>query len=542
MTSIPVRSYDTDAVVVGSGPAGAVVAKRMHEAGLSVLCLEQGCDVDYGKARAGHPEFELTTGRDWSYIPRNRGTAADYPIDDDDSDIVPLMWNGVGGSSVSWAANWMRNLPSDFRVRTLDGVGDDWPISYFDLAPHYVKTEWDFAVSGVDGDPAYPEGFAPPLPPAKLTPAGELMARTHNEMGWHWWPGSNAIATVPHGEMNPCQQRTACMWGCVEKAKLSTDRSHWPPLERGGVQLRRNARVVRLETGAHDLVERVVYADESGAEHAVSAPVVVLACNSIGTPRLLLNSTGPAHPDGLANSSGLVGKRLMLHPTAAVVGLFDQPLGTFRGVWGQLAYTLQFYETDESRDFVRGSKWSLQPTGGPLQATKRWPWGTVDFWGDGFHDEIARRLGHSLSWGIICEDLPDPTNQVVLDPANPDSSGMPGVRIDYHTGENSKRMLRFMVERAKESLTAAGAYRVVVAPQARESGWHILGTTKMGDDPADSVVDRYGRCHDVPNLFVVDGSVWPTSAGVNPTATIAAFASWAADHAIASRRDLRTVA
>ena len=121
----------------------------------------------------------------------------------------------------------------------------------------------------------------------------------------------------------------------------------------------------------------------------------------------------------------------------------------------------------------------------------------------------------------------------------PDDTGMPGVTIHYRTGENSRRMLKFMAAKARESLVEAGAYRTVTAPQSRESGWHILGTAKMGIDPKNSVVDRYGRSHDVANLFIVDGSVWPTSAGVNPTATIAAFASWSAAHVIANRASQR---
>jgi choline dehydrogenase-like flavoprotein len=529
---------DNDVLVVGSGPSGAVVAKRLHEAGFKVTCLEQGEWTDYAKARAGHPEFELTAGRDWNYIPTVRSAPADYPIDDSASDIVPLMWNGVGGSSVSWAVCWMRNLPSDFRVRTLDGVGDDWPLTYDDLEPYFRRVEVNFAVSGVAGDPAYPATVVPPLPPADLTRGGRRLAEAHNRLGWHWWPSSNSIATVPHGELGACNQRTACMWGCVDNAKVSVDVTHWRPLVRQGVRLVPNARVTRLELDDRGRVRGAVYVDAEGHERLVTAPVTVLAANAIGTPRILLSTTGPGHNQGLANSTGLVGKRLMLHPTAAVVGLYDEPLESYRGVWGQVAYSLQFYETDEDRGFVRGSKWSLQPTGGPLQATRRWPWGDAPFWGDGFHDEFARRFGRSMSWGIICEDLPDEANRIELDPAKPDSSGMPGVRIHYQTSENSRRMLAFMADRARESHEAAGAYRTVIAPQARETGWHILGTAKMGQDPGDSVVDRYGRCFDVPNLFIVDGSVWPTSAGVNPTATIAAFALWAADHIVRRRRDL----
>lgn len=525
------RTQQADVLIIGSGPSGAVAAKKLAGSGLRVICLEQGDWVDYSMAKAGTPEFELTAGKDWSSIPAVRNSSGDFPIDTSNSDVEPLMWNGVGGSSISWAAAWMRNLPSDFRVRTLDGVGDDWPISYQDLEPCYRQVEVDFVVSGISGDPAYPSGITTPFRPADLTAGGRRIAKTHNELGWHWWPGSNAIATEQHGEMKPCQQLTACMWGCTEGAKASTDLTHWRALIRGGTTLIPNARVLRIETDRQGYSTGAVYADAEGVEYFVGAAAVVVAANAIGTPRLLLSSTSAAHPDGLANSSGLVGKRLMLHPTAVVVGLFDEDLESYRGVWGQAAYSLQFYETDPARDFVRGAKWSLQATGGPLQATRSWPWGnSTDLWGAPFQDEFSRRFGRSMSWGIICEDLPDETNEVVLDPNIVDVSGPGGVKINYATSENSNRMADFMAQRARESFEASGAYRTIISPHARETGWHMLGTAVMGNDPATSVVDRYGRSHDVPNLFVIDGSTWPTSSGMNPTATIAAFALWAADH------------
>ena len=188
-----------------------------------------------------------------------------------------------------------------------------------------------------------------------------------------------------------------------------------------GVRLVPNARVIRIELDRQGLARGAVYIDRTtGKEHLAKASVVVIAANGIGTPRLLLSSSAPGHLDGLCNSSGLVGKRLMLHPTAAVVGLFDAPLESYRGAWGQVAYTLNFYETSKDRDFVRGSKWSLQPTGSPAQIARRWPWGDENqLWGATFHDEFARRFGRSVSWGIICEDLPNEENRVELDPAGP---------------------------------------------------------------------------------------------------------------------------
>jgi choline dehydrogenase-like flavoprotein len=169
--------------------------------------------------------------------------------------------------------------------------------------------------------------------------------------------------------------------------------------------------------------------------------------------------------------------------------------------------------------------------------TRGYPWGDNPIWGLNFHRELRRRLGHSAMWGIIAEDLPEQENRVVLDPVLKDADGIPAPKLCYRMSENSKRLLEFHLARAKESLTAAGAYQVVIAPLIRETGWHILGTTRMGIDPATSVVDPWGQCHDVPNLFIYDGSIWPTSSGMNPTATIAALALWCAEHLVQNRRD-----
>jgi choline dehydrogenase-like flavoprotein len=414
-------------------------------------------------------------------------------------------------------------------------VADDWPLTYEDLEPYYEQVESDFGISGLAGDPAFPPGKGPPLPPAPLAPMGRRVARAHNQLGWHWWPAPNAIATRPYKSLRPCTQRATCMWGCVEGAKGSVDRTHWPQNLALGVQLHTGARVRRLEVNGRGLVTGAVYVDRTGVEHFQPADVTILGANGIGTPRLLLLSASGRYPNGLANSTGLVGRRLMMHPFGTVVGLFDEDLQSTRGVWGQHLHSLQFYETDTARGFVRGAKWGLQPTGGPVSMTRSYPWGDNPIWGPGFHQGIRKRLGHSAMWGIIAEDLPDESNRVVLDPELKDGDGIPAPKIIYRMSENSYRLLRFHQERARESLQAAGAHETIVAPLIRETGWHLLGTAKMGVDPGSSVVDAWGRAHDIPNLFIFDGSIWPTSSGMNPTATIAALALRCSDQLVRRR-------
>jgi len=390
-------------------------------------------------------------------------------------------------------------------------------------------------VAGLAGDPAYPDEHSFPLPPLPIGRHGLTAAKGMHELGWHWWPGPNAIASRSFRGRPACVRYGACESDCPTGAKASTDLTHWGAAIALGAVLRTGARVARLTVDDDGLVTGAEYVDRHGVIAHQRAAVTILAANGIGTPRLLLNSACPEHPNGLANTSGLVGKRLMMHPLASVYGTYDQGLDSHLGPSGQALQSMQFYETDTDRGFIGGGKWNLMPAAGLLRHAT---WQPDRPWRDVLGTALAENLaqaGRYTEWGVTVEDLPEDRNDVVLDPSLTDSDGIPAPKIRYALSENSKRMIDFHVERMSEAHLAAGAVALDPVPVVRESGWHLLGTARMGDDPGTSVVDQFGRAHDVPNLVIIDGSVFVTSTGVNPTATIMAIALRAVRHLIADR-------
>jgi choline dehydrogenase-like flavoprotein len=513
-----------DVVVIGAGPSGAVVTHTLATAGINVLCLEQGDWVNPSDFPANFPEWELLCQHLWAHDPNVRSLPADYPLDVSDSDMWPVMYNAVGGSSLFYGAEWPRLLPSDFRVRTLDGVADDWPISYQDLKPFHDEVDRFIGVAGVEGDTAYPPGLTYPLPPHPLGKAGCKAANAANELGWHWWPGTNAIVSYKHQTLEPCARWGTCEWGCPEGAKASFDLIYLPQALKAGANLKTGARVRRIVCDRRGQASGVEWIDRTGIEHLQTADVVVLCANGIGTPRLLLNSADPRHPDGLANSSGLVGRNLMLHPNCTVTGYYDEDLDSWLGPAGQLIHSMEFYDSREEHDFVRGSKLHALPTPGPLNAVDVHRAGTFEsVWGPAFHD-VARSHGRGLLWAANTEDLPDEHNRVTLDPELTDADGIPAPAVHYRISDNTRKILRFTVDRMRELHQVAGAVETFDVELWVDQPGHLLGTARMGDDPARSVVDAFGRSHDVPNLFIADGSIFVTSGSANPTSTITALA------------------
>jgi choline dehydrogenase-like flavoprotein len=527
-----------DVLIIGAGLSGGVAALTLAQAGSRVVVLEQGQWTDPGTYPGSMAEFELLERTTWHPDPAVRRSDADYPIDVKDSDVHPTMFNGVGGGTILYGAHWVRLHPSDFRIRTLDGVADDWPIGWRDLWPWYDITDREFGASGLAGDPSIPPMTEYPLPPLPLSPAGKLMSKTLDRMGWHWWPGSNAIASRPYDGRRQCVQRGTCMTGCAETAKAQTDRTHLRKAEALGATIVTGARVRKIATNERGLATGAVFIDRNGVEQFQPAAVVLVAAGAIGTPRLLLLSKSPQHPNGLANSSGMVGKRLMVHPRGRVHAIFNEYLESWQGHAGLSMLSHQFYETDARRGFVRGAKWSIVPTRGPLScALERDP--EAQLWGPELHARVKRELGHTAAWGISGEDLPEESNQVTIGDET-DSDGIPAPKVAYRLSENSRRLIHFQVEHAAEAFREAGAIEIETDESTGSGNPHVMGTARMGTSPRDSVVDQWGRAHDVPNLYIIDSSVFVTGGAANPSSTIAALAKRNVTHLVTEHRNQPT--
>jgi choline dehydrogenase-like flavoprotein len=528
--------------VIGAGPSGGMVTHVLSEAGLDVVCLEQGDWVSSSDFPTNRPEWELLVQKRWAHHPNERNVEADYPTEVSESDISPVMYNAVGGSSLFFGAQWPRLLPSDLKVRSVDAVAADWPISYAELTRHYDAADQLVGVAGLGGNPAYPDGLDYPLPPHPLGPLGLTAARGLDKLGWHWWPGTVAIPSTRFRDLAQCERWGTCEWGCPRGSKASADLAFWVHNLRSGARLVTGARVREVLVDPAGRARGAAWVDRGAAEHEQAARAVVVCCNGVGTARLLLNSTSPLFPDGLANSSGLVGKNLMLHPNAAVLGVYDDEMQSHRGPLGEALVSLEFYETRREHDFVRGVKFGAHPFPGVLNQVEFHRGLPFDqLWGPAIHDVVASHARSYFYSGQI-DDLPDETNTVTLDPDLTDSDGIPAPRVRYRISDNSRRQLAFLVERMDEAHAAAGAVRTVRLPLASDQPGHLLGTARMGLDPQTSVVNPDGRAHDVPNLYVADGSVFVTGGAVNPTATIVALAHRLAHHLVATARNQDAVA
>ena len=517
-----------DVLIVGSGASGAAVAWSLADTKMRILCLEQGDWMKPTDFPSNNRDWEARRYGDFDIFPNRRGRETDYPVNDSESIMKVANFNGVGGGTVLYTAHWPRMHPSDFKTKTLDGVGDDWPIDYWTLEPYYAENDRMMGISGLTGDPSWPSKKMP-MPPIPLGRTGTRYGKAMNKLGWHWWPSDISIASTEYEGRAKCINLGHCTPGCAQGAKASTDITYWPLAIRAGVELRTRARVREITTNEHGMASGAIYYDAEGNEHFQPAEVVIVACNGVGTPRLLLNSASGKFPNGLANSSGLVGRNLMLHPWPQVRGYVEEEMDGDRAPM-TVILSNQFYETDPNRDFKRGYMLQFaRGTGIVNEAVQSAAVGRIP-WGAGHHAAYRKKAYHRVQCGVAIEDLPEEHNRVVLDPDHRDSNGIPGAKIAYTMCENTIRMMDHGIARATEILQAAGATDLYTSKTSLNSPGHLLGTARMGTDPERSVVNEWGRSHDVKNLFIVDGSIWVTGGGMNPTSTIQALALYVADN------------
>ena len=502
------KNNNYDVIIVGSGASGSVAAWNFCKSGLKVLCLEQGPEIKNSKYLSHKKDNNEI--HDFNFLSKMRNLKADYPIDDDNSPIKISNYNAVGGSTILYSGHFPRFRETDFKTKSNDNVGCDWPINYSDLEPYYNLNDSVIGVCGLSGDPAYPT-IKNMLPPVPIGKSGEFIAKAYDNLGWHWWPSYSAIIN----------ENLKNKFKCVNQGK-SVDSTYIPLAKSNGLELITNSRVVKLSTDKFKNIKSIVYEKSNKLNYAY-ASLFVLACSGIGTPRLLLNSRNNTYDNGLANSTGLVGKNLMLHPLGVAEGIFEEFIESYFGPPGCCIYSHQFYNTDKKNSFKRGYTMQVLRGSGPIETANSLIKFKKLFKGKKFHESFFNKYGKNIPIAIICEDLPEIHNSVELDNEHLDSSGMPGVKINYKLSDNSKRMLSHGINNAKIVLKEAGAKSILGFGPVSNTGWHIMGTAKMGSKKTDSVVNKFGKAHDFNNLVIVDSSIFPTSSAVNPASTIQAL-------------------
>ncbi|HTU46200.1 MAG TPA: GMC family oxidoreductase [Bryobacteraceae bacterium] len=530
-----------DFVVIGAGAAGGVVAKELSTAGFSVVVLEQGPylqEKDYS-----HDEIKYTFQAGFTNDPKLQPLM--FRKNENEPAIAKqtiMYGRQVGGGSVHFTANYWRFHESDFHERSLFGDVPgtsfaDWPISYNDLEPFYTKAEYDLGISGLAGANPFeaPRSKPYPLPPMPVKSSGVLFEQATKKLGLHPFPAPVAILSQPYRGRGACVHCGFCeAFGCEIRAKSSTKVTVIPVAEKTGrCEIRPDSYVRKVETDARGRATGAIYFDSQRREVFQRARAVVVCANGVESPRLLLNSRSNLFPQGLANSSGLVGKNLMWDLGVLASAVFEHPLNEFKSI--QVTRLIHdYYRADPKRGFYGGggidARFQYYPAGFALFGLPE----NAPRWGLEYKKTVGEYFTRTMSLLGHATSLPMEKNSVSLDPGVKDAWGLPAVRITYERHPDDMANLKWLLEREYEIFEAMKPKKYWAAPDAFDLpvSVHLMGTCRMGADPKKSVVNRYSQTHDVPNLFVVDGSNFVTSARQQPTATIQALAYHAADHMI----------
>lgn len=498
---------DSVVVIIGSGAGGGTLANELCQKGIHVVVLEAG----------GRESPESFIQDEWKSFGQlawldKRTTSGSWRIARDFPNLPAWICKTVGGTTTHWAGASLRFQEHEFKARTTYGdlPGSnllDWPVSLAEMEPYYARAEAKMGVTRTNGIPGLPGNNNFKIMYAGATRIGYKEVST----------GHMAINSVARDGRSPCIQQGFCFQGCKAAAKWSTLYTEIPRAEATGrLDLRIRCQAARIEHDRRGKVNAVVYFDQDGKERRQAARAVCVAGNSIETPRLLLLSESAKFRHGLANSSGQVGRNYMRHTTGSVYAVFDKPVHMYRGT--TMAGIVQDEaKHDPARGFSGGYELETISLGLPFYAAFLDPgaWG-ANF--ASFMDDYVRTAG---LW-IVGEDLPQETNRITLNAKVKDRFGLPVANVHYDDHPNDQAMRNHAFERSSALYEAAGARRTFHTPPYPST--HNLGTCRMSLKADDGVCDRHGRAHDVPNLFISDGSQFTSSAAENPTLTIVSLA------------------
>jgi choline dehydrogenase-like flavoprotein len=538
-------SDEVDFVIIGSGAAGGIIAKELSTNGFRVVVLEQGPYLT--EADFSHSEVEIVAQNKLTNKPELQPTSfRKTPQEKAQPQRCIVYGRCVGGTSVHFTANFWRFHEIDFIERSKVGAVPgatlvDWPITYADLEPYYTKVEWEIGVSGLAGaSPFDPPRSKPyPMPPLPVKSSGVVFERGARKLGWHPFPAPMAILSQPRPGRSACVQCGFCLgFGCEVGAKSSSLVGAIRVAEKTGrCEIRPNSYVHRIETDANGRAVGAVYFDEKRNTYLQKAKAVIVCANGAETPRLLLLSANRQFPDGLANSSGIVGKNLMFNTYNNVTGVYEHPLNDYKGYCVSRVLH-DFYELDREKvGFYGGGGLDARYDFTPISfAFRGIPPGTPG-WGKDFKAALAHNFARAMEISCHGTSLPVENNSFSLEPDMKDAWGLPALRLTYKDHPDDLKFSNWLLERAHAVHEAAGAVKKWSFPaQEQQFGVHLLGTCRMGNDPKTSVINPDHRTHDVKNLFLCDGSSLVTSGRGQPTMTIMALAFRAADRITALAR------
>lgn len=521
----PMREYPeseaVDFAIIGTGAGGGTLACKLSEAGFSVVAFDAG---PYWRPLEDFASDEEEQSK--LYWTDERIVDGENPLQLGSNN----SGKSVGGSTVHFAMVSLRFRPEWFKSGTLLGYGADWPLDWREMWSYYYEVEQALKISGPVSYPWGPKRPRYPYRAHELNAAAKVLAIGAERLGIAWTETPLATVSAPRGASPPCVYRGFCTLGCSTNAKQSVLITWLPRAIRAGAEIRDLAMVGRIETDHAGLATGVHYIRE-GRWRFQKAKNVVVAGYAIETPRLLLMSASSKFPDGLANSSGLVGRNLTVQGNQAVWGVMEREIRSYKGP-PSLALTEHWNYEDRGKDFFGGYCYMSQ---GPLPVLWSRTQSSRGLWGERLLEEM-QGYNHVAGLKVVSEYMPQERNRVTLTDEK-DQYGLPVPRITYSWCDNDKRMNRHALAFMRQALEAAGARNIW---DQDDDTCHLNGTARMGADPATSVVDADCRSWAIPNLWICDGSVFPTVGGVNPSLTIQAIACRTGDRikALASQGEL----